>query len=304
MKKLLSYIAIVILGTAMLDGIYRIFCYQAYHNPSDNSYIYNINKYIYYDQPADLAILGASRANHHYAIKLIEDSLNIVAYNWGGDGQSILLQYLALLKANENGKLKIVILDLGNGQIGDWVKSHISSLYPYYWENDTIKNLVDEVEGMNMSPFMISSFVQYNSKINDIAKSHKRKMELDKGYSPIPYTGKPFIRDKGQEVVSKNEKNKELNSTGIKYLKRMASMCQQKGIRFIVCISPILSSYEKKQVTKTIKTCSDNGIECWDMKDVIKDPYLFKDDTHLNAKGAELFTEMLIRKLQKTNAIE
>ena len=299
MKKLLCYIALVIVGTALIDGVFRYVCNQAYHKKPINSYIKNQYKFIYYDQPVDLAILGASRANHHYAVGQIEDSLNIVAYNWGGDGQSILTQYLAFLKANESGRLKIVLLDLGNSQIGDWVKSHISFLYPFYWENDTVKKLVDEVEGKNMSPFMASSFVQYNSKINEIAKSHKRVVDDQKGFVPLPYTGKPFIPDKQQEtVVSDVKPDKEFDPIGIKYLRAMANMSKQQGIRFIVCVSPILNLYERKQVTKTIKVCADCGIECWDMKDDINDPYLYKDYTHLNAKGAELFTEMLIKKIE------
>ena len=195
----------------------------------------------------------------------------------------------------------MVILDIGNSQIGDWVESHIAFLYPFYWENDTVKKLVDEVEGKNMSPFMLSSFVQYNSKINEIAKSHKKKVEDQKGFVPLPYTGKPFVRDKEQEtVVSAVKPNKVFSSIGIKYLRTMASISKQMGIRFVACVSPILNSYERKQVTKTIKACAENGIECWDMKDYIDDPYLFKDYTHLNSKGAEKFTEMLIERIRSS----
>ena len=297
MKKLLCYIAIVLVGTALLDGIFRIFCNQAYHSSTVNSYVNYQYKFIYYDQPADLAILGASRANHHYVSKQIEDSLNIEVYNWGGDAQNILVQYLCFLKALENGHLKTVILDLSMDQIGEWVKSHLSFLYPYYWNNDTIKNLVDEVNGMNMSPFMISSFVQYNSKFSGIVKSHKRKIDDQKGFYPIPYKGKPYkIKEKKKEV-SEVTTDVKFDPIGIKYLIEMDSISRQNGIRFAVCISPYLY-YEKMGKADIIKICHDNNIECWDMSEEIKDPYLYKDIIHLNVKGAKLFTEMVIKKLR------
>lgn len=279
------------MGTAVFDGLFRIWCSHTYLHPKPFSIIEIDNKHYANNLPAGIAILGASRAVHHYVSSLLEDSLHISTYNWGFDGQSILNQYVCFLKAIDNGGLKIVILDLSNSQLADWVDKRISSLYPYYWDNDTIKHLINEVKDSNMDLFMASSLIQFNSRLSSLITSNFIRKNHKKGYIPLPYTGGAAHTD---SIV--DEKTVIYNPIGIK-LNRIAEICHKENIRFVVCFSPMLNSSSNSSASIG-NLCRSKGIEFWDMGQDINDPILFSDADHLNEKGASLFTTMIAKKIK------
>lgn len=281
------------MGTILLDFMYRGWCYRTYIYPKPFSVIEIENKYYAISQPAEIAVLGASRASHHYVISQLEDSLHVRAYNWGYDGQSIINQYLCFLKALSNGELKLVILDLHNGQLSNWVENRISSLYPYYWESDTIKNIIDEVKGREMKILLASSFIQYNSKLSNLITNSFIKKEHEKGYVPLPYTGEVLNRDSNA-----NDVNIKFNPIGVKYLSRMVKICRDNDVRLVVCYSPML--YGSQKSTDAINNlCQSLGVEFWNMEHEICNPLLFSDPDHLNEKGAILYTAKIAEKLKE-----
>lgn len=285
MKILIKYIFIVFCGVGIIDVTYRLVCYYYYLYPKENSFIKNNYTFIHYDTPCQFVILGASTAQHSYIPQLIEDSLHINAYNMGWAGRSVIYQYLSLLKAIDNGGLETVILNLSTSQMGDeWVKDRISDLYPYYWYNDTIREIVNEVEGRNMDILLCSGMIQFNSSFDNLLRTEKSY----KGYMPLKYTGKPVrIKEKRKELAA-------FNPIAIKYLRKMHSVCEANKVRFIVCLSPDLTITNNEH-TSLVTLCKRNNIEMWDLTYDISDPLLYKDDHHLNAKGAELFTSLIIQ---------
>lgn len=290
LRSLFLYILFVIIGVVIIDLGCRLVFTPVFNNLSDNTKAGATYKFISHNEPAEIAILGASRANHHYVSSLLEDSLGVSVYNYGWDGRSVLFQYLCLLKAIDNGGLKTVILDLSNAQLSnEWVDDRISDLYPYYWSNDTIKKMVDEVSKKDMSILMASSLVQFNSQyLNLVAQ-----IDSDDGYTPLPYTGKPV------KFSTNNTKNEfdYYSDIAIKYLYRMSTVCKNRNVKFIVCLSPSLS-ISKYSEDYLSSLCSCNEIVCINMSHNIVEPLLFSDDSHLNDKGATIFTNNLIKELK------
>lgn len=288
-SKLFIYVIVVIVGVAIIDVLFRLIFTPFFDNPPINTKAGATYKFVSCKEPADIIILGASRANHHYRSTQIEDSLGVKVFNYGWDGRCILYQYLCLLKGIENGGLKTVILDLSEAQLcKEWVDERISDLYPYYWKNDTVKMMVDEVEKKNMCILMMSSLIQYNSQyLNMVAP-----VVSTKGYTPLPYTGKPVI------FSTNKTKNKTdyYSDIAIKYLYRMSTVCKNRNIKFIVCLSPSLST-SKYSESYLSSLCSNNGIIYINMTHNIVDPLLFSDDSHLNDKGATKFTNNFIKEL-------
>lgn len=291
-SKLFIYIVVVIIGVAIIDVTFRLIFTPFFDNPPINTKVGATYKFVSCKEPADIIILGASRANHHYRSFQIEDSLGVKVFNYGWDGRCTLYQYLCLLKGIENGDLKTVILDLSEAQLSkEWVDDRISDLYPYYWKNDTIKMMVDEVERKHMAPFMLSALIQYNSQyLNMVAP-----MPSFKGYTPLPFTGNPVKIDNKRENKLGDS---YYSNIAIKYLKKMAIICQNNNIDFIICLSPSLS-VSKQSEEYNIDFCKRNGLACWNLTSMIKDKVLYSDQSHLNDKGAEVFTEEIIRRLKK-----
>lgn len=288
MKQLVKYILYVFIGVTVIDLAYRLVCDYFYQHPKKDSFIMENYTFIHCNTPYQCIILGASTAKHSYVSQQIEDSLNVTTYNMGWEGRSVLYQYLSLMKAIKNGGLEYAILNLSTSQMSDnWVKDRISDLYPYYWNNDTIREIVNEVEGRNMDFLLCSGLIQFNSSLDNLLRTEIS----DKGYRPLKYTGKPVkVNKKKNEIIV-------FNPIAIKYLKKMQYACKANGIRFIVCLSPDLLITKKEQES-LVSLCKENDIEVWNMTNAISDLLLYKDDHHLNGKGAELYTEMIVTRLR------
>ena len=223
----------------------------------------------------------------------MEKSLGVTVYNYGSDGRCTLYQYLCLINAIENGSLKVAILDLSSAQLSrEWVDDRISDLYPYYWKNDTVKQMVDEVEKKNMSWLMLSAMVQFNSQYLNLVAP----MKSNKGYIPLPYTGLPL--DKAKLKMSEEKmKDDYYSDIASRYFSKIVSLCRDKNVHLIVCLSPSLS-FSKSGEDYMQELCSNEGVDCWNYTRFIQDPILFSDYNHLNDKGARMFTKDLICRLK------
>lgn len=296
MRKFAKYIFIVVLATVVVDAICRLVFQGLFNNPQENSKLFSIYKFESCEAPAEVVILGASKANHHYDVRQVEKTLNISAYNYGWDGSSIINQYLCLIKAINNGGLKVAILDLSPSQMGyEWVHERISDYWPYYWKNDTVRSIVNEVEGKDMRYLLSSSLIQYNSQLFNCFLH----VNQYKGYNPLPFKGIPIKPIKSLVPVDEFKQSliRETSPVAVKYLKRMRSICAEKNIELIICISPTLnySSGNEDYLKELASLCK---IECWDMSRDVTDGHLFSDEIHLNEKGAQLFTKHIIERLK------
>ena len=296
MSRFLKYIFFVLCGFAILDVSSRFIFGYFFEHPGKDSRIEAVYKFVFHENPDNLVILGASRADRHYASQQIEDSLKISLFNYGFEGCSIVHQYLSLLKAIENGGLKLVILDLSTAQLEEeWVHDRNSRYYPYYWKNDTIKNVINKVEGKNMSFYMLSSLFQYNSQLFNLFIKDKQY----KGYSPLPFKNsavEKIVSDK-DPLVEYKEIEHSVSPLANAYLGEMKKECEIHNIKFVVCISPsfVISEGNDRYIENL---CKNINIDCWNMSTTVEIPTFFSDETHLNEKGAELFTGFLIKKIK------
>lgn len=299
MKRLLFYFLLVFIGIFLIDLTYRYLCVETFENPVEESGVRN--KIFFVNEPYDIAILGASRAECHYRAKIIEDSLKWSAYNFGGSGGSILQQYLALIKALKNGSLKIVVLDITPSQLSNkWIKERLSAFYPYYWVNDTVRLIVNQIDGRRMNLLMRSSLIQYNSNLTSVIThflNFNNNAYDEKGFTPLDFTGKKLVVNDKDIEHEKISSNGGYNPYAIYYFHKLISLCKDNGVKVVVCLSPslVLGDSERLYIEKL---AADNNVECWDYSDSISDRELFRDASHLNAKGADLFTNMIVDRLR------
>ena len=146
MKSLIKYIAYVFGGLLIFDLIIRfVFSFTYSHVPKDaelrQRYKYELN-----EDSAEILIIGASRAMFCYKPSIIRDSLGMSVYDAGLDGVGVIGQYLSVKNALQNGRLKVVIFDLGDFQMSyKWNQDKISAYYPFYWVDKNVKELVDRI---------------------------------------------------------------------------------------------------------------------------------------------------------------
>lgn len=296
MSKFFSYLLIVLLGVAILDGLNRLLIEFAYiHSPADselnrnNRFISNCN--------AELLIIGASRGVYDYNTKMLSDSLHMSCQSISKEGMSVISQFVSVKESVNKGKTKIIIYDLSAVQLSDaWVENKTSEYYQYYWKNDEVKTFIEQQQGKKMKLFLLSSFVQYNSLLYDILYSGYVQKSKDKnGYVELEYTG---------ELLEFNDENLNIpyhiNQTGEQYLHQIIDVCKRKSVRLILCDSP---RWLKNQAFDDYleELAERNKIEFWDYSDfepILSDKRYFADSFHLNSLGADLFTHDIIKRLR------
>lgn len=299
MKKFIKYLVLTLLGIVVLDLANRVLFTYVFNNPPENSTTKNNLSYIFNQKQSDILILGASRASHHYNPQIFIDSLGKTCFNAGQDGQPIYNQYLNLLRSLENGHVETVFLDLSPGQVTDkWIKERMEPLVPYYWKNDSVKAVIEYVSERDLFTDLLylSSFVQYNSQAHVLLEYLHPTYNTQKlGYVPLPYKGKEFkYRKGGGEGFKMNEK-------ALDYLIRINKVCKEKDIDLYIVASPILIPFPSF-VSYISNFCQKYHIKFLDYssrKKYTDDLRLWKDASHMNCNGADMFTEELISVLKR-----
>jgi len=296
MKNFLKYIMWTLLIFVVADLANRAFFTYIFANPPQHSKMRSDLSYVLNEEQSDILILGASTASHHYNTQMIMDSLGKTCYNAGQDGQPIYNQYLNLLRALQNGKVETVILNLGPAQITDpWMSDRVYPLAPYYWKNDSVRSVVDNVSkcGKNSKYLYLSSFLQYNSHTHVVLEFLNPRYESQNhGYVPIPYSGKPF------EFTPGGSDQFEIHEKALAYLLKMKEVCEVNHTQFDIVLCPCLNYMNMSEFREYVSCfCHQQGISCFDYtdsKEFVQNAFLWKDGLHMNEKGADAFTNIVI----------
>lgn len=251
---------------------------------------------------ADVVIFGSSRAYHHYASNIIEDSLKQTCYNTGSPGQFILYNYATLKAVLKRYTPKKIILDVSAGNLSIDKSSYerLSFLLPYYKDHEEMRSIID-LKGPYEKYKLISSIYPFNSNLLMIAGGNveyfKAKSVDIKGYKPLNRTWNKIITEKDNEPYA-------LDSVKLKVLNLFINDCQHLGIKLYLVCSPTFINFKKIDfsIISAKQIAQNNSINFFDFSNDTtfnKHPELFDDEDHLNAKGAELFTNKIINKISR-----
>lgn len=300
MKKWL-FIPIVIILVIVLDLSNRIFCnYVIKHCPENTDMFYRCIYQLNTHQ-SDILITGASRASHHYNPYIIEDSLLCSAYNAGYDGMNINFSYLTIKRAINNGPVKIVLLDLSAPQITDEYSYSLQNHKPYYWENSDVREYFDQIKPWSEKIFMCSSFYQFNSKLfNNFRCLLTKPKPETKGYNPLPCSDKVI-----DSTFKIHDSDIAISDISLSQLNKISTLCKNKGIRLILILSPALV-YNPKVACCLEKYAIENDVIFWNFNNyepIVTNNSLFKDAGHMNSKGADIYTKVLVSKIKEAQLL-
>jgi len=253
---------------------------------------------------ADVVIFGSSRANHHYVPEIFENRLHYSCFNAGADGNHLLYSYALFKTIVKRYSPKLIIFDIRPYELGNIVPEYdrLSILLPYYQKYPEIRHVI-ELRGPFEKFKHISYIYPYNSLIFQILRgnlgfSKSEGPEL-KGYIPLNKTMKPEKKGTWDICDIPIDKNK------VNLVEDIISTCKKKNIDLIFVHSPIWVIMHKSYCHNILSDiCSENGVRYIDMSNdstFINKPAYFEDISHLNDKGARIFSEMLINKICKTD---
>ena len=295
--KLVIFLAIVFI----LDfGIGNLLRYYYFRQESGEQYrttfaIDSVN--------ADVLIFGSSRANHHYHPEIFESLLNMNFYNTGRDGSTLFYHYALLRGILNRYSPKIIILDLNRATFRKEQASYdrLSSLLPYYRRHNEIRPVL-EMKSRFEKIKLISSIYPFNSMILTIAAGNmefnKNRRSDNKGYVPV-------YRILNEEMVIENDSIEyPIDKNTITAFEYFIRDCLNARVKLIIVCSPYYIKYLFSDYSSSVaKEISDKAGVCFidfsQDPDFLCCPDLFADKSHLNDKGARLFSEMLIKKIVK-----
>lgn len=251
----------------------------------------------------DILLSGSSRCVRHYNPQIISDSLGVSCYNSGQMGNGIILNYGRLKMINERQKPKLVIYDLqprfdmqeghDNHRYLTWLRGH--------YDREGIADIfssVDDTENYKMK----SQLYRYNSRIIELISDFLQPLSNIRpdGFSPLKGE---LDRLKIKSNV-KTKQNYRFDTLKQEYINKYIREVGADHIVFVV--SPRWYGMDTLQFKLVKEICEQQHIPFIDYsndpKYVHNDTY-FKDGNHMNAKGADEFTNDLVRLLRKEHIL-
>jgi hypothetical protein len=298
--KRVARVLLVILLLVIADyGIGSLMCKFYFRQESGDSYLLT---YAIDSTKADIIILGSSRAKHSYVPSIFQENLNMSCFNAGRDGtEHILFNYAQFTAITTRYSPKIIIFDIRPEDLIYNASEYdmLSPLMPYYKTHREIRYLINI-----RSPFErlkhLSTIYPFNSLIFQIImgnlEMNKERKPHENGY--IPFHGSKLTNtlDTLQTPVYPIDTYK----TAI--IKKLMLTCKEKEIYLVLIYSPTYNIVKDNYYQRILdEICEENGIEYLNFSNVheiLMNPDLFFDRTHLNDDGARQFSGLVSTRLE------
>lgn len=255
---------------------------------------------------ADIAIYGSSRSWVHISPEILEDSLNMSAYNFGIDALNFKFQYFRhqqLLKYNQKPKIIIVSGDTFSFEKEEGFYNHEQILPYMLWNKDYYQNR--KTFSIYHDLDYAIPLIRYSGQTWDILRSLTIAAGLEntppmriKGYMGMQRTWNSDLEKAKQEHGSLKI---EIDQEQLKLFDQFLTECAKQNIEVILVYSP---EYIDGQ---TFIENRDEIMNLWEgfsekhnllYLDYTQDSMCYNRDyfynaTHLNKNGSEIFSAKL-----------
>lgn len=252
-----------------------------------------------------LLIFGSSRASHHYVSSVFEKYTNKSVYNLGRDGRNILYSEAIFLQVLSNHKPDAVILDVTPNEFS-WKAGNegrdvmVNALLPYTYQ-PTICKIIEKADRNELILSKIFETYPYNSIAVQILGNYFGVLNGEqniKGY--VPLLGNRI--SKQGNILTRESRNAINNDLAlVNSFKNFLALAKSNNITCRVVVSPIYQVDEPNCLSYLKKITESYGFRFYDYSDlkVFKESSLFYDETHLNNRGATLFSNLLASHLKQ-----
>lgn len=257
---------------------------------------------------ADMVIMGSSRAWVQYDPAILDSILGVNSYNLGLDGSKLNRQVLKYTIFNhyQTTKPKYIIVNIDCFCASEWTFGYQrEQFFPYMLDPFTRREII-KVEPFMWSELYIPLYRYTTYKgVLAILKESKYDDGLYKGYKgqDTEWNGSLFSDD---EVI-----HFTVNEDGWHMFDEFLKERHEEGIEVVFCYAPIYTRVTEKldnaeemyNAYKELAGKYDIPIIDFNNLDMCRDTTYFYNDTHLNKRGAELFTSQLALELDSLGVI-
>jgi hypothetical protein len=291
MKKFvlfLTKIVVLLIAVAVvLDVVYTI-VYVNSNCRSKIDYLYNSS-----DEEYDVIFLGSSRVNNHFVPELFEKE-GYKTFNFGITRSRLEESALQLkMMIERRYKIKNIILQVDlNINTNDHSEAIRSLFMPYLHQSKTIRNHYKNIPEYNkllLIPFY--RYMNYDARIGFremyySATAKKTNVLENKGFNPLANKpGKMIPADLSKYYPKKNVAYEEIKQ-----------LCKKNNINLIAITTPICTSTINRDYFNHIQKIYP---EIMRYENAVTADRYFSTCGHLNKKGAEKFTRVILTDFKK-----
>lgn len=258
----------------------------------------------------EMAIYGSSRAWYHIDPEIIEDSLNLTAYNLGIDGHNFWLQYLRHIEyLRKNHKPKIILHSIDVFTLEKGVDLfNLEQFLPFMLWNKNIRQYTSSYNGYSTLDYFVP-LVRFSKAPTILLLSEKPEFNRNKGFKG---TQQIWGNDLEKARSVKEKYLATIDTATFNLYKAFLKECSSDEIEVILVYTPEhIEGQEyvvnREEIINTFKQLAEeynllfldysNNEMCFDKK-------YFYNASHLNAYGADLFTRILTKDLKDSEKLK
>ena len=239
----------------------------------------------------DVLVFGSSRAMYHYDPQIIKDSLGLSCYNCGREGMGILYSYGMWSMMSARHHPKIILYDFYRFDIQkeDYANC-LAELRPYYdrKEMPPYFHELSPVENIKN----ISHLYRFNSNIIQLIRGLFVKKKMSNGFVPLH-----------GEMVYNIVRTEQMETDSVKYfyMEEFIKLAISKGTTLVFFISPFYDGEYMTYPPEYLALFKKYNIKYFDnqsVKELTKNDGCFKNISHLNQKGASIYTSYIIAQIR------
>lgn len=239
---------------------------------------------------ADVLVLGASCAKYHYNTQILQDSLQLTVQNSGVGGMKAVYSDLVLQAYLERCVPKWVVIDV-YGQL-DAGEGRLPRVRPFYGLSQPVTKYYDSETDWQQRLKLHSALYRYNGTADLLARHYFNAPNRTNGFSEM--TGSMERLD--TTVVS----HFCPDSLQVSHLLNVIRLCREHHIRLALVLSP-RSEHDTAQEQWFSRLCDEYGLLL--INELHTPVYyaesgLFHDASHLNGRGAALFSSRIAHRLK------
>ena len=290
MKRYLIGITLFFIIMFAVDFIFGKVMFYAESKSSSKNY------HCMYEADEDILILGSSYAVRNIVPSVIEDSLGISCYNAGQAGNGSMVAWARYNMFIKNHTPKLIIYTLTPGY--DYLKTddyskYLNAVKPYYGREDSVADMYEDLMEWSDRFILNSNFVKFNSYSAQLIYYWLTKKYIGlQGYEPLYETFTPYETEKDQTV-----EEYVTDTSKMVYLEKVFNDIRSREIPILCVLTP---EYRDNRNIDSYRDglllCEKYNIPVVNHKyyeDISNNVHYFYDISHLNDKGAKLYSSVL-----------
>ena len=259
----------------------------------------------------DYAVLGSSRAEGAFDMKMLDSLTGLKGINIGADGSGYVDNYLVFNKfLNNKNKIKYLFLQTDVYSL-DPTRSFSNAFHVYnflpYWKNPVFKealcHYLDSTDIFLFTNLPWLRFYKYNKfysplQIIEIMKTKSQvSKRIDQNIKSSMIVPTKTKTDSTVFFKPENSRKIFVDSFDLNYLGKIFDLAEKKGIKVICFTAP--DFWYQKKIFSNYQPVDSSLINFIDKRNLLHLPkdnkigeniYLFKDPGHLNKFGRYAFT--------------